>query len=122
MYLPSDRSWEDHGKTQKQECSPGLGGLCIALAGYAARGFKWRLPRIASLPMAVRVADIAEYLAGRCWVYDDAFAADLRRLRAAHGSSTVVEALRLLEQHTDRNGHNEAVRDSVERTLARQPT
>jgi N-formylglutamate amidohydrolase len=67
--------------------------------------------------MAVRAADIAEYLAGRCRVYDDAFAADLRRLRAAHGSGTVIEASRLLEQHADRNGHKQAVRDGVERTL-----
>jgi hypothetical protein len=78
--------------------------------------------------MAVtRIADIAEYLAGRCRVYDDAFAADLRRLRAAHGSSTVIEALRLLERHAanpdqrDRDEHRHAVQDGVERTLARRP-
>jgi N-formylglutamate amidohydrolase len=68
--------------------------------------------------MAVRAADIAEYLAGRCRVYDDAFAADLRRLRAAHGSSTVIDALRLLEQHAAScSEHKEAVRDGVAQTL-----
>jgi hypothetical protein len=66
-----------------------------------------------------RIADLAEYLAGRCRVYDDAFAADLRRLRAAHGASTVVAALRLLDQ--DRDGHRHAVQDGVERTLPRRP-
>jgi N-formylglutamate amidohydrolase len=68
--------------------------------------------------MAVRAADIAEYLAGRCRVYDDAFAADLRRLRAAHGSSTVIDALRLLDQNADQSHeHKQAVREGVERTL-----
>jgi N-formylglutamate amidohydrolase len=67
--------------------------------------------------MAVRAADIAEYLADRCRVYDDAFAADLRRLRAAHGSSTVLDALRLLDAHADRHDHKEAVRDGVSETL-----
>ncbi len=73
--------------------------------------------------MAVRAADIAEYLAGQCRVYDDAFAADLRRLRAAHGSSTVIEALRLLASpdQTVRDGHRHAVQDGVERTLTRRP-
>jgi hypothetical protein len=75
--------------------------------------------------MAVRATDIAEYLAGRCRVYDDAFAADLRRLREAHGSSTVIEALRLLDQHAanpdDRDGHKHAVQDGVARTLPRRP-
>jgi hypothetical protein len=70
--------------------------------------------------MPIRVADIAEYLAGRCRVYDDSFAADLRRLRAAHGSSTVIDALRLLEQHADRDGYSQAARDGVETTLAGQ--
>jgi N-formylglutamate amidohydrolase len=69
--------------------------------------------------MAVtRVADIAEYLAGRTKVYDAAFEADLRRLRAAHGSSTVIDALRLLEQHAAScSEHKQAVREGVERTL-----
>jgi N-formylglutamate amidohydrolase len=69
--------------------------------------------------MAVtRVADIAEYLAGRTKVYDAAFEADLRRLRAAHGSSTVIDALRLLDQHADQaHDHKEAVRDGVAQTL-----
>jgi hypothetical protein len=67
------------------------------------------------------VADIAEYLAGRCRVYDDAFAADLRRLRAAYGASTVIDALRLLDQHADQwHEHKQAVRDGVERTLSGQ--
>jgi N-formylglutamate amidohydrolase len=65
--------------------------------------------------MAVRAADIAEYLAGRTKVYDAAFEADLRRLRAAHGSRTVIDALRLLEQHADQS--HEHVRDSVAQTL-----
>jgi hypothetical protein len=69
--------------------------------------------------MAVtRIADLAEYLAGRCCVYDEAFAADLRRLRAAHGSSTVIDALRLLEQHAAScSEHKQAVREGVARTL-----
>jgi N-formylglutamate amidohydrolase len=69
--------------------------------------------------MAVtRIADLAEYLAGRCRVYDEAFAADLRRLRAAHGSSTVIDALRLLEQHAAScSEHKQAVREGVARTL-----
>jgi hypothetical protein len=62
---------------------------------------------------------IAEYLAGRCRVYDDAFAADLRRLRAAHGAATVIDALRLLGKHADQSHeHKQAVRDGVEQTLA----
>jgi N-formylglutamate amidohydrolase len=68
--------------------------------------------------MAIRAADIAEYLAGRCRVYDDAFAADLRRLRAAHGAGTVIDALRLLEQHAAScSEHKQAVREGVARTL-----
>jgi hypothetical protein len=70
--------------------------------------------------MAVRVVDIAEYLAGRCRVYDDAFAADLRRLRTAHGSSTVLDALRLLDEHhaDPWHEHKQAVREAVQKTLA----
>jgi hypothetical protein len=69
--------------------------------------------------MAVtRIADLAEYLAGRCRVYDEAFAADLRRLRAVHGAGTVIDALRLLDQHADQSHeHKQAVREGVERTL-----
>jgi N-formylglutamate amidohydrolase len=71
--------------------------------------------------MAVRVADIAEYIAARTKLYDAAFEADLRRLRAAHGSSPVIEALRLLEQHADRrDGYSQVARDSVARTLSDQ--
>jgi len=50
----------------------------------------------------------------------------LRPTCAAHGSSTVVEALRLLEQHAaspdqaDRDGLKHAVQDGVERTLPRR--
>jgi hypothetical protein len=76
--------------------------------------------------MAVRVADIAEYLAGRCRVYDEALAADLRRLRAAHGASAVTDALRLLDEQRaasgsdqwDRDGHREAVQQGIKRTIA----
>jgi hypothetical protein len=68
--------------------------------------------------MPIRVADIAEHLAGRCRVYDEAFAADLRRLRAVHDAGTVIDALRLLEQHAaSRSEHKQAVREGVERTL-----
>jgi hypothetical protein len=77
--------------------------------------------------MAVtRVTDLAEYLADRRRVYDEAFAADLRRLRAVHGASSVIDALRLLEQQRaasgsdqwDRDGHRQAVQQGVERTIA----
>lgn len=65
-----------------------------------------------------RIADLAEYLAGRCRVYDDAFAADLRRLRAAYGAATVIDALRLLDAHADQwHEHKAAVREGVARTL-----
>jgi hypothetical protein len=86
------------------------------------RGKQWGKqfgdPALSCVAMPIRVADIAEYLAGRCRVYDDAFAADLRRLRAAHGASTVVAALRLLDQHADQSHeHKQAVREGVARTL-----
>ena len=78
--------------------------------------------------MAVtRIADLAEYLAGRCRIYDAAFEADITRLRARHGAGPVIEALRLLEQHAaspdqgDRDGHKHAVQDGVDRTLTRRP-
>jgi hypothetical protein len=76
--------------------------------------------------MAVtRIADLAEYVAGRCRIYDEALEADLRRLRARHGAGPVIEALRLLDQHAanpdqgDR-GHRHGVQDGVERTLPRR--
>jgi N-formylglutamate amidohydrolase len=72
-----------------------------------------------------RVADIAEYIAERCRVYDEALAADLRRLSAVHGSSSVTAALQMLEERagkagseSDREGHRAAVREGVARTLA----
>jgi hypothetical protein len=74
--------------------------------------------------MAVtRIADLAEYVAGRCRIYDAAFEADITRLRARHGTGPVIEALRLLEQHAanpdqgDRDGHKHAVLDGVAQTL-----
>jgi hypothetical protein len=76
--------------------------------------------------MAVtRVTDLAEYLADRRRVYEEAFAADLRRLSAAHGASAITDALRLLEQQRaasgsdqwDRDGHRQAVQQGIERTI-----
>ena len=76
--------------------------------------------------MPIRIADLAEIVAGRCAVYDAALESDLSRLRAVHGASSVTDALRLLEQQRaasgsdqwDRDGHREAVQQGVERTIA----
>jgi hypothetical protein len=47
----------------------------------------------------IRIADLAEYVAGRCQIYDASFEADITRLRARHDAGPAIEALRLLEQH-----------------------
>jgi hypothetical protein len=70
------------------------------------------------------IAVIADQIAARRRVYDEALAADLRRLAKAHGDGPVQEALRLVgrQQHPterwDHAGHQRAVREGVERTIA----
>ena len=83
--------------------------------------------------MATRVADIAEYLAARQRIYEEALAADKRRLAKVHGEGPVRDAQALLDKratnpdqyHWDQDAHRRAVASGlqkvlIERALARQ--
>jgi hypothetical protein len=72
---------------------------------------------------AVRVADIAELILDRRSVYSRAYQGDLDRLARQHGPGPVADAVRLIEEHNqaaepwDRAGHEQAVREGIERTI-----
>jgi hypothetical protein len=60
-------------------------------------------------PAATRIADLADRIAARRRVYDEALAADMRRLAKAHGDGPLRDALRLLDkQHPAREVWNRA--------------
>jgi hypothetical protein len=80
----------------------------------------------------LRIADIAEFITARRRTYDEALAADMRRLAKAHGETVVQEALKLVGRrkpanhfHWNADAHRRAVaaglqRVLIERHLARQ--
>ena len=73
-----------------------------------------------------RIADLAEYVAARRRIYDEALAADMRRLAKAHGEGPVREGLALIGQRArqgkggpwDSLGHAQAVRAGIAQVLA----
>jgi hypothetical protein len=74
--------------------------------------------------MAVtRIADLAEYVADRRRIYDEALAGDMRSLAKAHGDGPVRDAVQMLDKQQpasqwDAAGHKQAVASGIERTIA----